>query len=360
MIKIIDRYISKEILDPFLFGLASFTLILSASMVMFELVRAVVLMGMPLSVAGRLFLFRLPSVIVYIFPMAMLLASILTFARLSSDKEITAFKAAGISLYRVVAPVLIIGFLVSLITLAFYEVVVPEASKATSELMLETQLAKSPKLQENVFLPEIENGQLRRVFYARKLEGHLMEGVIIQEFLDGKLSQLINAKTAEWKNDSWIFRDGITYLLSDSGEYKHLIKFNEQNILIKYSPSDFSSGEKKPDELNYSSLKKFISLKKRMGVNTTDLEIQLNMKLAIPFACFVFTLLGAPLGLNPTRKSSSIGLGISVIIIFVYYVIMFLGMAAGQLELISPAAAAWLPNIITAGLGAWILYKAGQ
>jgi len=360
VIKIIDRYISKEILDPFLFGLASFTLILSASMVMFELVRAVVLMGMPLSVAGRLFLFRLPSVIVYIFPMAMLLASILTFARLSSDKEITAFKAAGISLYRVVLPVLVIGFLVSLLTLAFYEVVVPEASKATSDLMLETQLAKSPKLQENVFLPEIEKGQLRRVFYARKLEGHLMEGVIIQEFSDGRLSQLINAKTAEWKDDSWIFRDGITYLLSDSGEYKHLIRFNEQNILIKYSPSDFSSGDKKPDELNYASLKKFIALKKRMGVNTTDLEIQLNMKLAIPFACFVFTLLGAPLGLNPNRKSSSIGLGISVIIIFVYYVIMFLGMAAGQLELISPAVAAWLPNLITAGLGAWILYKAGQ
>ena len=360
MIKIIDRYISKEILDPFLFGLAAFTLILSASMVMFELVRAVVLMGMPLSIAGRLFLFRLPSVIVYIFPMAMLLASILTFARFSSDKEIIAFKAAGISLYRVIAPVLVIGFLVSLLTLAFYEIVVPESSKATNSLLLETRMERSPKMQENVFLPEIENGQLKRVFYARKLEGSTMEGVIIQEFVDGRLNQLINAKTAQWINDRWIFRDGITYLLSDNGEYKHLIKFNEQQITIKYSPSDFSTGEKKPDEMNYASLKKYIALKKRMGAGTVDLEIQLNMKLAIPFACFVFTLLGAPLGLNPTRKSSSIGLGISVIIIFVYYVLMFLGMAAGELEMISPVWAAWLPNLVTGGIGGWILYKAGQ
>ena len=360
MIKIIDRYISKEILDPFLFGLAAFTLILSASMVMFELVRAVVLMGMPLHIAGRLFLFRLPSVIVYIFPMAMLLAAILTFARFSADKEITAFKAAGISLYRVIAPVLVIGFLVSLLTLAFYEIVVPEASKATNSLMLETRMERSPKMQENVFLPEVENGQLKRVFYARKLKGSLMEGVIIQEFVDGRLNQLVNAKTAEWINDKWVFRNGITYLLSDNGEYKHLIKFNEQQITIKYSPSDFSFGEKKPDEMNYNSLKKYIALKKRMGANTVDMEIQLNMKLAIPFACFVFTLLGAPLGLNPTRKSSSIGLGISVIIIFVYYVLMFLAMAAGEMELISPVMAAWIPNLATGGIGAWILYKAGQ
>ncbi len=360
MIKIIDRYILKELFDPFIFGLLSFTLILSASMVMFELVRAVVLMGMPLQIAVEVFLLRLPSVVVYIFPMAMLLASLLCFARMSSDKEIIAFRAGGISFYRVMAPVLAMGLIVSFLTLAFYEVVVPEATKASSTLMLTTKIASAPKIQKNVFIPEIESGVLKRIFYAQRISGNTMFGVIIQEFENGQLSQLINAQTAQWSDGKWLFKNGLTYLLSETGEYKHLLKFDEQYVTIKYTPQDLYTGEMKPEEMNFGQLRSFINLKKKMGENTTDLSIQLYMKISIPFACFVFALLGAPLGLNPTRKSSSIGLGISVIIIFVYYVIMFASMAAGEMEIISPFLAAWLPDLTTAGIGAYILHRAAQ
>jgi lipopolysaccharide export system permease protein len=358
--KILDRYVIKELLDPFIFGVTAFTLILSASMVMFELVRAVVIMGMPLHIAGQLFIFKLPSVVVYIFPMAMLLASILAFARFSSDKEIIAFRAGGVSLYRIMVPVLAMGLAVSFLTLAFYEIVVPEANHASKKLLIETKIEKAPQIRENVFIPELERGQLKRIFYARKSSGNTMTGVIIQEFDDGHLSQLINARTAEWNTDRWIFRNGTTYFLSDEGEYRHLIRFEEQHIVLKLTPADLEEGSKNPEDMNFNALRNYIDLKKKMGENVADLSIQLNLKLAIPFACFVFTLLGAPLGLNPTRKSSSIGLGISVIIIFVYYVLMFSAMAAGQMELISPFLAAWLPNVITAGIGGWILYKAGQ
>lgn len=358
--KIVDRYITKELFEPFIFGLLSFTLILSASMVIFELVRAIVLMGMPLITALQLFLFRLPSIMVYIFPMAMLLATILSFSKMSSEKEIIAFGAGGVSLYRLMVPVLLMGLAVSFVTMAFYEIVVPQSTQASKTLMVQAKMQQAPKLQENVFVPEIEHGILKRIFYARKIKGDVMEGVIIQEFNEGQLSQLINAKTAGWDKDKWVFRNGITYLLSVTGEYKHLIKFDEQYITTKFTPSDFIARDKNPDEMNFAGLKEFIDLKKKMGVNVVDLEIQLNMKTAIPFACFIFALLGAPLGLNPTRKSSSIGLGLSVIIIFVYYVLMFAGMAAGETEIISPFLAAWLPNIVTGGIGGWILYKAGQ
>ena len=83
MIKIVDRYIFRELIEPFLFGLGAFTAILSASMVLFELVRAVVLRGMPLLVALQVFVYRLPNIVVYIFPMATLLAALLAFSRLS-------------------------------------------------------------------------------------------------------------------------------------------------------------------------------------------------------------------------------------------------------------------------------------
>jgi lipopolysaccharide export system permease protein len=95
-----------------------------------------------------------------------------------------------------------------------------------------------------------------------------------------------------------------------------------------------------------------------MGVDVTDFKIQLNMKMSIPFASLVFALLGAPLGISRRRASSSIGLGLSIIVIFVYYIVTFVSMAIGEIRLLPPGFAAWLPNIITGGIGWYILSKA--
>lgn len=362
MIKIIDRYIVKELIDPFIFGLLSFSLILSASMVLFELVRAVVVQGMPLLAAGQLFLYRLPQVMVYIFPMATLLAALLSFGRLSKDSEIIAFKASGISFVRIMIPVVILGILISLVTLSFYEIVVPEANKASKNLLLKVQAKREPRIQQNVFVPEMADGVLKRVFYARTIKGDLMDGVIVSEFTDGKLSQIINAKTATWLSDknTWQFNQGTIYLLNEEGEYKHLIKFENQFVAIKFTPADFSTGDKSPDDMNIRDLGQYIKLKEKMGVKVTEYKIQLQMKTAIPFACLVFVILGAPLGLSPKRSASSVGLGISILIIFFYYVLMFASISIGQLELVPPVVAAWLPNIITGAVGVYFVDKAAK
>ncbi len=362
MIKILDRYIMKELFDPFLFGLGAFTAILSASMILFDLVRAVVVRGMPLLAAAQVFLYRLPGTAVYIFPMATLLAALLAFGKLSSQSEIVAFKAGGISLYRIIVPVLAFGLGVSLVTLLFYEVVVPKSNLAATNLMVESSARKSLKIQRNVLIPEVENDELKRMYFAGSLKGSLMENVVVEEFTDGALSQIINAKEASWdkEKNTWLFRNGIIYLLDKSGEYKHLIRFEEQYMTIKYTPADFYMGERKPEEMNMVELSKFIKLKKKMGEDTIDLQIQYYLKGAIPFSCLVFVLLGAPLGLSPQRSSSSIGLGISVLIVFFYYFLTFVTMAIGELKLISPVLSAWLPNMITGGIGAYILGKSAQ
>lgn len=357
MIKIIDRYIFRELIEPFLFGLGAFTAILSASMILFELVRAVVLRGMPLAVALQVFIYRLPAIVVYIFPMATLLAALLAFSRLSSESEIIAFRASGISLYRLIVPVLFLGLLVSFVNLSFSEVVVPKSNKAAKNLLLETTAKHQPKLQKNVFVPEMEKGQLKRIFYAETLKADTMHDVIVQEFTDGRLTQIITAKEARWQKDKdeWLFKTGTIYLIAETGEYKHLIKFQEQSIAIKYTPADFFIGDKNPEEMTIAELRDFIGLKEKMGVDVTDFKIQLNMKMAIPFASLVFALLGAPLGISPRRASSSIGLGLSIIVIFFYYILTFISMAIGELKIITPLLAAWLPNILTGGIGWYFL-----
>lgn len=360
MIKIIDRYILRELIEPFLFGLGAFTSIMAASMILFELVRAVILRGMPFLVAMQIFVYRLPGIVVYIFPMAMLLAALLAFARLSHDSEVVAFRASGISLYRLMIPVLALGLFVSLINLTFAEIVVPKSNKAAKNLLLETTTKHTPKLQKNVFVPELEKGVLKRIFYAETLRGNTMRDVIVQEFTDGKLTQIINAKQATWRKETneWTFNSGTIYLIAESGEYKHLIKFEEQSVAIKYTPADFYIGDRNPEEMTISELREFITLKEKMGVEVTDFKLQLNMKTSIPFASLVFALLGAPLGLSPRRASSSVGLGLSIIVIFVYYILTFLSMAVGELKLLTPGLAAWLPNILTGGIGWRILSRA--
>jgi len=359
LIKIIDRYIFKELVEPFLFGLGAFTAILSASMIMFDLVRAVALKGMPLIVALQIFVYKLPAIVVYIFPMAMLLGALLAFSRLSGESEIIAFRSSGVSLFRIIIPVAVLGLLVSLINLSFSELVVPEANKAAKNLLIETSARYTPKIQTNVFVPELEHGVLKRIFFAQTLKGDVMYDVIVQEFTDGKLSQILTAKEAAWQKgqSKWLFKNGLIYLIAESGEYKHLIKFTEQSFAIKYTPADFFSGEKNTDEMTIKELRDFAALKEKMGVDVTDYRIQLNMKMAIPFASLVFALLGAPLGISSRRASSSIGLGLSIIIIFFYYIFTFICMSFSEMKILSPALAAWCPNFVAGGAGLYILSK---
>jgi lipopolysaccharide export system permease protein len=177
LIKIIDRYIFLELLEPFLFGLGAFTAILSSSMIMFELVRRVVINGMPLLVALQIFVLRLPGIVVYIFPMATLLAALLAFSRLSHDSEVIAFRASGITLFRLIIPVLALGLLVSLVNMTFSEIIMPESNKAAKNLLIATAVKAQPKMQRNVFLPEMEAGSLKRIFYAETMQGEEMAGV---------------------------------------------------------------------------------------------------------------------------------------------------------------------------------------
>jgi lipopolysaccharide export system permease protein len=362
LIKTLDRYIFIELIEPFLFGLGAFTAILSSSMILFELVRAVVLRGMPLLVALQIFIYRLPGVTVYIFPMATLLAALLAFSRLSHDSEVIAFRAAGVSLFRLMLPVLALGFLISLVNLSFSEIVVPEANKAAKNLLIATSVQTQPKMQKNVFLPELERGVLKRIFYAETMNGPKLEGVIVQEFSGGRLAQIINAGEGSWSKEKnqWLFKNGTIYIIDESGEYRHLIKFKEQYITIKYTPADFYIGDRSPEDMNLPELREFITLKEKMGIDVIDFRIQYNMKLAIPFASLVFALLGAPLGLSPRRASGSIGLGLSIIVIFFYYIVTFFSMALGELKMLTPALSAWLPNFITGGIGWYILKRASE
>ena len=113
-LRILDKYVLKELLYPFLFGIGAFSSIIIASTMLYRITQYITKYGASLEAVGRLFVWQLPEIVNYTFPMSMLLAALMAFGKLSGSSEIVAMKASGISYHRIVAPVLVVGFLVSM------------------------------------------------------------------------------------------------------------------------------------------------------------------------------------------------------------------------------------------------------
>lgn len=361
---IVDRYLISELLGPFLFGVGAFTAIMTATSVLFELITLMVRFGLPVVTVVQVLSLRMPEMVFYTFPMSMLLASLLSFGRLSGDHEITALKAAGVSLFRIIAPIAMVSLLVSVLTVALNEFVVPGAGWAAKNILYEAQHQKKlPTTRKNVFYQELEDGKLKRVFYAQRFDGELMRNVLVQEFEGDRLDRLIHADRARWVDGTWTFYDGTMYQMADNGEYRFFVRFQEQRVRLREALLDLSTERRSPTEMNLRELAvhiKELETSGQTGSALNELRVQWHQKLSVPFASLVFMLVGAPLGLRPNRSSSSLGLGLSILIIFIYYLAMFTFMALGQTGVLSPLVAAWMPNLLGAGVGIGLIWRASR
>lgn len=361
--RILDKYIIKELLGPFLFGIAAFSSVFIGTGTLFRIAQYVTKYGASLASVTKIFIYSLPSIVVLTFPMAMLLAALLSFGRLSGSSELTAMRSGGLSFWRLSAPVFIIAFLVSIFSAVFQELVVPAANVAASNVVrYEIEKNTSPRSQEHIVIPDIKNNNIERLTYARRYdeESKSMTGITLEEFKDGNLVRVENAERASWQKDQWVMYNGVIYDLSASGSVERSMRFAEQVMPITKNPQAIASEQKKPEEMTVRELKQHIRVLKQEHVKSSVHEVELQQRLAIPMASFVFALIGTPLGLQPHRSSSSIGLGISIIIIFIYYAIMTVATALGQGGAISPIIGAWLPNMIGVIAGIFLVGKASR
>jgi lipopolysaccharide export system permease protein len=361
--RILDKYIIKELLAPFIFGIASFCSVFIGTNTMMRIAQYVTQYGASINSVVKLFIYNLPSIIVLTFPMSMLLAALLAFGRLSGSSEITAMRSGGISFYRLATPVFIIAFFVSVFAVFFNELVVPQANAAYNYVVrYEIQKNTAPKSQEHIIIKDVKSDMLERLTYARKFEEetNTMYAVSMQEFENGNLARVQNAEKAIWQDNHWTMINGIIHDLTAEGNLERTMHFEQQVMPMAKAPSSISREQKKPEEMTIKELKQHIKVLDREYVDSKKYEMELQQRLAIPVASFVFALIGTPLGLQPNRSSSSIGLGISIIIIFVYYTIMTIFTALGQGGAIPVMLAAWIPNIIGIIVGALLVRKASR
>lgn len=359
--RILDRYILKEIVAAFLFGIFAFSAVFIGSGTLLRIAQYVTQYGASFPSVVRLFIYSMPAIMLWTFPMSMLLSTLLVFGKLSGSSEITAMKSCGISIYRIMRPILAMGIVVSIFAIAFNEYVVPWANQAYSDVLnYEIKNNASPKSIDHIILKEIKDGNIQRLIYARHYDAdkNRMEWITMQDFEDGKLVRVENADNADWTNNEWILHNGIIYSITD-GNMSHTLHFEAQKLPIQESPDNILREQKKPEEMTMKELKAQIKIMRSQYVDTTDLEIELYQRITVPMASFIFTLVGAPLGLQPNRNSSSVGFGLSIIIIFIYYALMTLSNVVGRMG-IPPAYAVWIPNLVGAAIGCYLLKKAAR
>jgi lipopolysaccharide export system permease protein len=307
----------------------------------------------------RWFLNRLPQDMVFTFPMSMLLANLLVFGRMSKDSETTALRAGGINFYRILVPVIIFALLVTAISFYFNEMVVPSSNQNARNIKrYEIMKLVEPEASENSIM-RVSDGAFA---YARKVfeKSGRMEKVLLEYYdEEGFLKRRVSAATAQWDGDAWRFNGVIEQDYHKNQALASPTSRPELKIPdIIEKPGDFARQSKKPNEMSYMELKERIDTYERTKfMDTTALRVELAKKTSLPFASFFFAIIGASFGLTNSRSGAFIGFGVSMLIIFLYYVLMSVFTALGKSEFLPPILAAWAQNIIFAFVGLHIVSK---
>ncbi|MDJ0902026.1 MAG: LptF/LptG family permease [Xenococcus sp. MO_188.B8] len=370
-LSVMDSYIIKELILPFLFGIGIFTSLGVAIGTGFELVRQVAESGLSVGVALQVLILRLPEFIVFAFPMAILLATLMTYSRFSSDSEIIALRSIGINIYRLIIPAVIFSFLIVNITFLFNNFVAPAANYQAS-ITLREALKKPKKAfnDRNILYPEyaknkLPNGDkitsLSRLFYAEEFDGERMLNVTILDRSQGDISQIITANYATWNiaENIWDFYNGTVYLLGVDGSYQNLVRFQHQQLALPRAPLDLTKRSRDYKEMNLFQAQEYLEIAKISGKEKKirKLKVRIQEKLSLPFVCLVFALIGAAIGIKPQNSSKGTSFGICVGLIFTYYLLSFVSSSMGVRGVLSPFLSAWLPNILGLGAAGLLLFN---
>lgn len=357
--RLLDKYTLKEFLGPFLFGVAAFTAIFLGADTLLKIASYVTKYGASPVSALKIFILALPRIVVYTFPMAVLLGALMCFSRLSGSSELIVMRSSGQSFLRLATPVFILSLFISLCAVAFNEYVVPWTNREY-EYVLNTEIKKNfnPGVTDHVVVRDVQNGKIVHLLYARRYNPATkeLENITVQEFQNEEVTRVENAPKAIWKNGVWIMNDGIIYDLTGDG-VDRMMHFDRQEIPYAQAPEDIPKEKKNYDEM---TIRELLLTKKAYAAahaDTTPIMMEVHRRFSLPMASFVFAIVGAPLGVQKQRSSSSIGFGLSVVIIFLYYAIMTFLEALGKGHVMPATLAVWLPNLIALFTGCWLIHR---
>ena len=366
-LSILDRYLITEIILFFLFSVGLFSSLGVAIGTITDLAYKITEYNLPIKTALKIFLLNIPEFVAYALPISVLLATLLTYGRLSSDSELIALRSVGINIYRLVTPLLLFSILVTAITFVFNEFVVPATN--WQAIILQEKYTKSESSlwqKQDIFYPEYElsnrgeqnpERQIKRLFYAEGFDGKLFHNLTVLNWSANILTQIISCETAQWNSSKniWDFFQGkIEYLSERRTQF-----FTHQQFTFPQSLLILSSQEIDPFEMNIFQAQNYLKIIQASGDRKKTLlfQVRIQQKIAFPFTCIVFACIGSAIGISSQAINRARGFGLCVGIVFSYYLLAFLVGALGLVGVIPALLAAWLPNLFGFIIARYLLAK---
>ncbi|MGQ9454856.1 MAG: LptF/LptG family permease [Armatimonadota bacterium] len=358
--KLVDKQVLVELVGPFLFGVTAFTSVFFAGAYLLKITNWV-MNGMPIVTAIWIIVLLLPSVIVYTLPMSTLLAVLLGVGRLSSDSEVVALYASGVSFYRIAVPIVGVGVCVSGVSVMLNELISPQAYARSQEIQAEVLKQTAPTAQPFTVRDDVTNS-LIFVKGGMDVRKRTLIDVTITQFADGRPVAIMYARRAIWvgmadqsKKYRWNLYDGWTQLVgTDSAAIQTFSEFQTREVDIGKGPKQFSLYQRSlgrdADKLSFAELSQLISYIKAHPDRPQDqirqLEVDRWNRLALPLSSLVFAMLAAPLGVKPHRGGSSVGFGLSVLVIFIYWMLWHYTSALAVQGYILPVVGAFFADVL--------------
>ena len=365
--KILTRYTLKEFFPPFLLALICFTSILLLDEI-FRLTKLFVSKGVSPIYLVKLLIYVLPATLVVTIPMATLVGILLSLGRFSTDNEITAMKAHGIGFHQILFPLLAISSLLTVFDFFFMDYALPRGNLAYVSLKHDISRRHSAfVLEEGVVMKELEREGKLWLYESTDPDTGRLQDVKVWDSIWPGQPRFVNAREATVgfrEGQAWLtLYDGVTYEpISGSADEFRVTAFAEDRIALDFTETlertEFES--KSTRNMPLAKLKNHISdLQNRLFQNQSKpqmdrlryAQVEYHKKFSIPFACFVFGLIGVPLGLIVKRSGKMVGFGIGLGLVLVYYLLLQVGQDTGRSGFLPPGFAIWLPNLVIGLLG---------
>ena len=364
MNKIISRYIFREIAFPFFLILFVLTFVLLMGKIL-QIMDLMVNKGISVLDILHLVMLIMPSFLMFTIPIALLVSILIAMGTFSADNEITALKAAGVSLLQIYYPVAIASLLTFICTIVIGYYLVPQSNFATKELLFElaTQNA-SIGIKEKVFNSDFKD----LLVYADKIpaNGEYMEGVIISDKRSTEEQNTIIAKKAFLVADTkrmivkLRLENGSIHTVSPDLKNYRKVDFRIYDLILDLSTTlaTYSEEYKSSTEMTLTELLERMKKPGLDGSAIRELAIEVHKKFSIPLSCIFFGLLALPLGITSHRAVKSRGFAVGIIIVAAYYLLRIGGEALAETGKLSPAVGVWTPNVIFAIIGVLLFYFA--
>jgi LPS export ABC transporter permease LptF/LPS export ABC transporter permease LptG len=379
MLRILDEYVVREFLGTFFTVLTGFVLMMLVFTV-FELLGDIIRNRIAPSIVGAYLINLTPSMLYQIAPLAVLIAVLVTFGVLNRNSELIAMKATGISLYRLVVPIVSIAAILAVSLFLFDELYLPQANRKQEELR---NLIKG-KPPQTFLHPEHDwifgqprPGEPGRIFYYQFFdsESNQFANLSVFEFDPStfQLTRRIFAARATWNPGSgnadsgnadtgsgsgaWLFQNGWLRDMNGANSTGFSEFKNTTFVEIHEDPGYFKKESLQSQEMNFGQLDAYITDLSQSGFDTMRLRVELWHKLAYPLVCLVMATLAIPFALSMGRSGSLTGIAVAIGIALAYFTVDALFGGLGKVNYLPAALAAWSPDILFGLTGGYLLLR---